>query len=202
MWRRLGLPRRAPTTVIAYSSSSRAASTTTTKTTTTARGRRLRQAPEPATGSRKRQQTLVERIAQRHALGLAPGQRVRQGDCISIRPRHVLTHDNSWAVMAKFAGLLPPDRNGLGGVANPRQPVLALDHNVQDKSEGTLARYAAIERFARQHGLDFYPAGRGIGHQVNKGQGMWAVECETNQPIIYSQSSMYTHATTTIPGDD
>ena len=125
----------------------------------------------------------MERIAQRHALGLAPGQRVRQGDCISIRPRHVLTHDNSWAVMAKFAGLLPPPPPAaageaeaeaglaLGAVADPRQPVLALDHNVQDKSLGTLARYAAIEGFARRHGLDFYPAGRGIGHQV-RGNGL------------------------------
>ncbi len=125
-------------------------------------------------------QTLVERIAQRHALGLAPGQRVRQGDCISIRPRHVLTHDNSWAVMAKFAGLCPtsgttaaaaaggpPPPPGPGlDVADPRQPVLALDHNVQDRSSRTLARYASIARFARRHGLDFYPAGRGIGHQV------------------------------------
>ncbi|EEB96043.1 hypothetical protein MPER_04890, partial [Moniliophthora perniciosa FA553] len=29
-----------------------------------------------------------------------------------------------------------------------------------------LAKYASIEAFARQHGVDFYPAGRGIGHQV------------------------------------
>lgn len=116
--------------------------------------------------------TLVERIAGRHALGLAPGQRVRQGDFLFIRPRHVLTHDNSWAVMAKFAGLTAaaqqqaPGSPGSLAVADPRQPVLALDHNVQDRSAQTLARYASIEQFARRHGLDFHPAGRGIGHQV------------------------------------
>ncbi len=29
-----------------------------------------------------------------------------------------------------------------------------------------MAKYATIEAFARKHGIDFYPAGRGIGHQV------------------------------------
>jgi homoaconitate hydratase len=29
-----------------------------------------------------------------------------------------------------------------------------------------LAKYASIEAFGRKHGVDFYPAGRGIGHQV------------------------------------
>lgn len=29
-----------------------------------------------------------------------------------------------------------------------------------------MAKYAGIEQFARRHGVDFYPAGRGIGHQV------------------------------------
>jgi homoaconitate hydratase len=29
-----------------------------------------------------------------------------------------------------------------------------------------LAKYKKIEEFAKAHGVDFYPAGRGIGHQV------------------------------------
>lgn len=44
--------------------------------------------------------------------------------------------------------------------------VFTLDHDVQNKSEKNLKKYATIEAFARQHGIDFYPAGRGIGHQV------------------------------------
>ena len=47
-----------------------------------------------------------------------------------------------------------------------RQPVFTLDHDVQNKSSTNLAKYASIEQFARKHGIDFYPAGRGIGHQV------------------------------------
>lgn len=29
-----------------------------------------------------------------------------------------------------------------------------------------LEKYSNIEAFAKKHGIDFYPAGRGIGHQV------------------------------------
>ena len=46
--------------------------------------------------------TLVEKIAARHADGLPPGTVVRSGDFISIRPRHVMTHDNTGAVIPKF----------------------------------------------------------------------------------------------------
>jgi threonine dehydrogenase-like Zn-dependent dehydrogenase len=46
--------------------------------------------------------TLVEKIAARHADGLAAGAVVRAGDFVSIRPRHVMTHDNTGAVIPKF----------------------------------------------------------------------------------------------------
>ncbi|ORZ16272.1 hypothetical protein BCR42DRAFT_460805 [Absidia repens] len=55
---------------------------------------------------------------------------------------------------------------GATKIYNPRQPVYALDHDVQNKSEKNLAKYANIEKFAQEQGVDFYPAGRGIGHQV------------------------------------
>jgi homoaconitate hydratase len=44
--------------------------------------------------------------------------------------------------------------------------VFTLDHNVQDSSPGNLAKYAAIETFAREQGIVFHPAGAGIGHQL------------------------------------
>jgi homoaconitate hydratase len=105
-------------------------------------------------------QNLIEKIAQRFAVGLEAGHVVRSGDYLSITPAHVLTHDNTGAVMPKFKSI------GAKKVFNPRQPVFALDHNVQDKSPENLAKYAKIEAFAREHGIDFYPAGRGIGHQI------------------------------------
>ena len=103
---------------------------------------------------------------------------VKAGDILQIRPAHVMTHDNTWAVMAKFASL-SDDGDKRIKVADPHQPVLALDHNVQDRSARNLERYAAIEAFAVQQGIDFYPAGRGIGHQVIMGnfEKEGAVQC-------------------------
>ncbi len=105
-------------------------------------------------------QTLIEKIAQRFAVGLDKNHEVRSGDYLSIKPAYVMTHDNTGAVIPKFKSI------GATKIFNPRQVVFALDHNVQDKSEKNLEKYSKIEAFAKQMGVDFYPAGRGIGHQI------------------------------------
>ncbi len=114
--------------------------------------------------------TLIEKLAGRHAEGLSPGDTVSSGDFILIRPRHVMTHDNTGAVIPKFkeifkrAGLTPK-------VHNPHQPVFAIDHDIQNTTPENLGKYAKIESFANEHGIDFYPAGTGISHQVMVEQG-------------------------------
>ncbi len=110
-------------------------------------------------------QTYIEKIAQRYAVGIDPGQEVHAGDYISIRPAYCMTHDNTGAVIPKFKSI------GATKIANPRQPVFCIDHDIQNKSEKNLQKYAGIEAFAREHGVDFYPAGRGIGHQVMVEEG-------------------------------
>ena len=100
------------------------------------------------------QQNLVEKIAQLYAVGLEPGHIVRAGDYLSIKPAHVMTHDNTGAVIPKFAAI------GATKIANPRQPVFTLDHNVQDTTDTNLAKYKKIESFAAAHGIDFYQIGR------------------------------------------
>ncbi|MEA3286081.1 MAG: homoaconitase [Candidatus Marinimicrobia bacterium] len=105
-------------------------------------------------------QNLIEKIAQKYAVDLEKDHTVQSGDFLSISPAHVMTHDNTGAVMNKFKAI------GATKISNPRQPVYALDHNVQDKSEENLKKYAGIEAFAKEMGVDFYPAGRGIGHQI------------------------------------
>ncbi len=106
------------------------------------------------------EQNLIEKIAQAYAVGLEQGQAVRSGDYIYIQPAHVMTHDNTGAVIPKFRGI------GATRIANPRQVIAALDHNVQDTGEKNMEKYARIEAFAHEMGIDFYPAGRGIGHQI------------------------------------
>lgn len=55
---------------------------------------------------------------------------------------------------------------GATKIHNPRQVVMTLDHDVQNKSEKNVKKYMQIENFAKAQGVDFYPAGRGIGHQI------------------------------------
>ena len=93
--------------------------------------------------------SLVEKIAARHADGLAPGAVVRAGDFVSIRPRHVMTHDNTGAVIPKFKQI------GATEIADPAQPVFAIDHDIQNVTPKNLEKYAKIEAFAREHGVDF-----------------------------------------------
>ncbi|KAI0703813.1 homoaconitase [Cytidiella melzeri] len=105
-------------------------------------------------------QTIIEKVVQKYAVGLPAGKLVKAGDYVMIRPEHVMTHDNTGPVISKFQSI------GATRIYNPRQVVFTLDHDVQNKSEKNLKKYATIEAFARIHGVDFYPAGRGIGHQV------------------------------------
>jgi len=105
-------------------------------------------------------QTAIEKITQAHLAGGPPRKPVRAGDFVSIRPHRIMTHDNTSAVMSKFKGI------GATRFHDAGQVVFALDHDIQNRTETNLAKYAAIEAFAGEHGVDFYPAGTGIGHQV------------------------------------
>ncbi len=114
--------------------------------------------------------TLVEKLATRHSVGLPTDGCARSGDFVMVRPRHVMTHDNTGAVIPKFREIfrlagLPPK------IADSRQPVFAIDHDIQNTSPENLGKYAKIEAFARENGIDFYPAGTGISHQVMVEQG-------------------------------
>jgi homoaconitate hydratase len=104
-------------------------------------------------------QAIVEKIAQSH-MAEGPKRALRAGDFLSIRPHRCMTHDNTSAVMSKFKGI------GAKKLRDPHQMVFALDHDIQNQDESNLKKYRAIEAFAKEHGVDFYPAGSGIGHQI------------------------------------
>lgn len=105
-------------------------------------------------------QNLIEKIAQKYTLNLEKNHKVKSGEFITFQPEHVMTHDNTGAVIPKFKSI------GATKFANPRQVVHTLDHNIQDKSEKNLEKYQNIKNFSKEMGNDFYPAGRGIGHQI------------------------------------
>ena len=45
-------------------------------------------------------QNLIEKITQRFAVDAK--KEIKSGDFVMIRPKHILTHDNTAAVMTKF----------------------------------------------------------------------------------------------------
>jgi len=104
-------------------------------------------------------QTITEKLAQSH-LAEGPTRPLRTGDFLSIRPHHIMTHDNTSAVMSKFKGI------GAKKIHDPKLLVFALDHDIQNQDESNQKKYRAIGAFAKEHGIDFYPAGSGIGHQI------------------------------------
>lgn len=110
-------------------------------------------------------QSFIEKVVQRYAVDLQPGQQVQAGDYVSIRPAQVMTHDNTGPCISKFRSI------GATRIRDPSQVVFCLDHDVQNKSSKNLEKYSKIETFAREQGVDFYPAGRGIGHQVMVEEG-------------------------------
>lgn len=109
-------------------------------------------------------QTIVEKITLAY-MTEGPERPLRAGDFVSVKPRHIMTHDNTSAVIKKFKAI------GAKRVFNHQQPVFALDHDIQNTSEDNLKKYATIEAFAREHHIDFYPAGAGIGHQLMMERG-------------------------------
>ena len=84
------------------------------------------------------------------------------GQFIRIKPHHIMTHDNSSAVMSKFAKLSDTIRD-------PAQLVLTIDHDIQNPNQA--AKYEKIGEFAKRNGLNFFPPHSGIGHQIMVEQG-------------------------------
>jgi len=110
-------------------------------------------------------QTLTEKIVQKYAVGLPEGKFVQSGDYVTIAPHRCMTHDNSWPVALKFMSI------GASKIHDPSQVIMTLDHDVQNKTEKNLQKYQQIEDFAKLHGVEFYGAGRGIGHQLMVEEG-------------------------------
>ncbi|KAJ4985785.1 Homoaconitase, mitochondrial [Stagonosporopsis vannaccii] len=113
----------------------------------------------------KTPQTLTEKIVQRHAVGVAEGKVIRSGDYVTLQPAKCMTHDNSWPVALKFMSI------GATKINDPKQIVMTLDHDVQNKTEKNLKKYKQIEEFAGKNDVVFYGAGRGIGHQIMVEEG-------------------------------
>lgn len=103
-------------------------------------------------------QTFAEKILARKA-GLPYAE---PGQIVIIEPDHLLTHDNTAAIISKIE-----DDLCRYGVVNRELPVIVLDHTVPASDEKTAASHKKIREFVNGYKLpNFFDAGEGICHQV------------------------------------
>lgn len=84
------------------------------------------------------------------------------GQIVTVRPDHLLMHDNAAAITSKITDEL--DRYG---VVNPEMPVIVLDHVTPAASEKTATNHQVIRKFVKRFGItNFFDVGTGVCHQV------------------------------------
>jgi homoaconitate hydratase family protein len=84
------------------------------------------------------------------------------GQIVMVRPDHLLTHDNTAAIVGKIEREL-----GELGVARRDMPIIVLDHVIPASDEKTAKNHKEAREFARKFQLPrFFDVGAGICHQV------------------------------------
>ncbi|MBN2798402.1 MAG: 3-isopropylmalate dehydratase large subunit [Deltaproteobacteria bacterium] len=107
--------------------------------------------------------TFAERVLARYA----GKDVVVPGEIAVVRPDHLLTHDNTSAIIGKIAPELEKY-----GVVSPSMPIVVLDHVTPASDTKTATGHKKVRDFAKQHGLkNFYDVGEGICHQLVAEQG-------------------------------
>jgi homoaconitate hydratase family protein len=109
-------------------------------------------------------QTFAQKVLAK-AAGLP---QVAVGQIVTVRPDHLLTHDNTSAIVGKIGKDLAQY-----GLVRPDLPIIVLDHVIPASDEKTAAGHAQVRAFVEQyHVRHFYDVGEGICHQVVVEQGL------------------------------
>lgn len=102
--------------------------------------------------------TFAEKLLAKKA-GL---KEVVPGQIVTVKPEHLLTHDNTAAIIGKITGDLETY-----GVIDPNLSVIVLDHVVPAADEKTATGHKKVREFVKKYGIkNFFDAGEGICHQV------------------------------------
>ena len=82
-------------------------------------------------------------------------KRVEPGQIVTVRPDHLLMHDNAAGIIQKI-----PDELREYGVCNKSLPIIVLDHVIPAASEKIAANHQRIREFVKTYGLPhFFDAG-------------------------------------------
>ena len=84
------------------------------------------------------------------------------GQIVTVRPDHLVTHDNTAAILSKIEKELDQY-----GIVNPNLPIIVLDHVIPAASEKNATGHKTIRAFVKKYGLkNFFDIGEGICHQI------------------------------------
>jgi homoaconitate hydratase family protein len=87
---------------------------------------------------------------------------VEPNQIVTIQPDHLLSHDNTAAIIQK----IQPELKKYG-IHNPNLPIIVLDHVIPAASEKTATNHKLIREFVKTHKIkNFYDMGTGICHQI------------------------------------
>jgi homoaconitate hydratase family protein len=90
------------------------------------------------------------------------------GQIVIVEPDHLLTHDNTAAIIGKIKDDLEEH-----GIIKSDLPVIVLDHVIPAADEKTALNHKKIREFVAKYGIrNFFDAGTGICHQVLFDEGL------------------------------
>lgn len=102
--------------------------------------------------------TFAQKILARHG----GCETVAVGQIVTVKPTHLLTHDNTAAIIGKIGPELEQH-----GVVRDDLSIIVLDHVIPASDEKTATNHKKVRDFVVQHRLkNFYDVGEGICHQV------------------------------------
>lgn len=90
------------------------------------------------------------------------------GEIVTVRPDHLLTHDNTAAIIQKISKELDEY-----GIFSRELPIIVLDHVIPAASEKTAMNHKNIRDFVKKHKIKFFfDVGNGICHQIVVEKGL------------------------------
>ncbi|MBN2010156.1 3-isopropylmalate dehydratase large subunit [candidate division KSB1 bacterium] len=108
--------------------------------------------------------TFAEKILAHHA----ELEHVVPGQIVTVKPAHLMMHDNAAAIIGKIN-----DDLARYGLIDSKLPIIVLDHVVPAVDEKTATNHQKIRAFVKKYKVrHFFDAGVGICHQVVMEQGL------------------------------
>ena len=102
--------------------------------------------------------TFAEKILAKYA----KLKKVTSGQIVTVKPDHLLTHDNTAAIIQKIKQDLETY-----GIYSKSLPIIALDHVIHAASDKTAANHKSIRDFVKKYQIEnFFDIGYGVCHQL------------------------------------